>query len=142
MKLHVSLRVADLERAITFYSTLFGEKPVIVREDYAKWDVDDPAVNFVVESGREGTGFDHFGIQVDNEQQLREVTGRMQESGHAYLDVEHTTCCYAVSDKAWVRGAADEPWEGFLTHRHDGAEYGTDRTHLLEDAEGSGKSCC
>lgn len=141
MKLHVSLRVADLEKAIAFYSTLFSEKPVIVRADYAKWDVDDPAVNFVIESGREGTGFDHFGIQVDNEQQLGEVTARMQESGNAYLDVEHTTCCYAVSDKAWVRGAAGEPWEGFLTHRHDSAEYGTDRSHLLPGAENPGKCC-
>lgn len=141
MKLHVSLRVADLEKAIAFYSTLFGAKPVIVREDYAKWDVDDPSVNFVIESGREGTGFDHLGIQVDNEQQLREVTERMQKSGHAYLDLEQTTCCYALSDKAWVRGAAGEAWEGFLTHRHDRAEYGTDRAHLLKGAENRGKCC-
>ena len=130
MKLHVSMRVEDFDRATEFYSTLFGLQPSMVRENYAKWDVQDPPVNFVIESGREGYGFDHLGIQVETEQELDDLASRMKDSGQPYLDVESGTCCFAKSDKAWVRGAAREPWEGFLTHSHDSEEYGDHLVHL------------
>ncbi len=133
MKLHISLKVADLDQSIQFYSTLFAKSPDIVREDYAKWDVDDPCVNFVVESGRDETGFDHLGIQAENQQQLDDLMIRIRESNRPQLDLETTTCCYAKSDKAWVRGTANERWEAFLTHSHDSKEYGQDSAHLLPE---------
>jgi hypothetical protein len=131
MKLHVSMRVEDLDKAMSFYSTLFDLQPILVRENYAKWDVTDPAVNFVVESGRGTIGFDHIGIQVDSEEQLADLATRMKDSANPFLDVESTDCCFAKMDKAWVRGEADEPWEGFLTHNQDNENYGTDREKSL-----------
>jgi len=145
MKLHVSMNVPDLESAIQFYSDLFATKPVIVRKNYAKWDVENPAVNFVVESGRENTGFDHIGIQANDETELEELSNRMEKTGNPYLDVEKTTCCYAKMEKAWVRGEANEPWEGFLTHAHDAEEYGTDREGILPNKHAvtpNVKPCC
>ena len=41
-------------------------------------------------------------------------------------------------DKAWVKGAAGEKWEAFLTHSHDEAEYGQDREQCLDDMYASG----
>lgn len=131
MKLHISLKVDDLKQSIEFYSTLFAKSPDIVREDYAKWDVEDPSVNFVVESKRTSSGFDHVGIQAENQQQLDELMSRIKQSDRPQLDLERTSCCYAESDKAWVRGTANERWEVFLTHRHDVEDYGQDRCHLL-----------
>ena len=131
MKLHISLKVDDLDRSIQFYSTLFAKSPDIVHEDYAKWDVDDPSVNFVIELGRESVGFDHFGIQAENREQLDNLVARIKESERPQLELEATTCCYARSDKAWVRGTANERWEAFLTHSHDSEEYGEDSAHLL-----------
>ncbi|MBX2882325.1 MAG: glyoxalase/bleomycin resistance/dioxygenase family protein [Granulosicoccus sp.] len=145
MKLHVSMNVPDLKDAIRFYSNLFATEPMIVRENYAKWDVENPAVNFVVESGRENTGFDHIGIQVSDEEELEQLTTRMENTGNPYLGVEKTTCCYAKMEKAWVRGEANEPWEGFLTHAHDSEEYGTDREGILPDRHqvtADQKPCC
>ncbi|MXZ81610.1 MAG: glyoxalase/bleomycin resistance/dioxygenase family protein [Gammaproteobacteria bacterium] len=131
MKLHISLKVEDLDNSIRFYSTLFSKKPDIVRDDYAKWDVEDPPVNFVIESGRGETGLDHVGIQADNPEQLDDLVHRIRKSDQPQLDLESTTCCYAKSDKAWVRGTAGERWEAFLTHSHDSEEYGQDSAHLL-----------
>ena len=131
MKLHVSMKVSELETAVKFYSTLFGQEPVVVREGYAKWDVDNPAVNFVVESGHDSLGFDHIGIQASDEDELVNLAERMKDTGGPFLDVQQTNCCFAKMEKAWVRGPSNEPWEGFLTHSHDNEEYGEDRDTRL-----------
>lgn len=35
-RLHVHVGVEDLDRSMSFYSTLFGAQPVVVKSDYAK----------------------------------------------------------------------------------------------------------
>ncbi len=132
MKLHVSMKVRDFPAAKRFYTQLFGQAPVIEKAAYAKWDVTEPAVNFVIEAGKGKAGLDHLGIQAETGDELGALAGRMRESGHAFVDVEKASCCYAKMDKAWVKGAAGEKWEAFLTHSHDEPEYGGDREHLLD----------
>ncbi len=132
MKLHVSMKVRDFESAIRFYSTLFNQEPLIRKDGYAKWDVQDPAVNFVIEAGQDEGGLDHLGIQVESREELDPLVDRMRGMGRAFLDIECTTCCYAKMEKAWVKGEADEKWEAFLTHSHDQEEYGEDREQLLD----------
>ena len=132
MKLHVSMKVDDFDRALDFYSALFDRASLIRKDGYAKWDVDDPAVNFVIEQGREKTGLDHLGIQVETSDELDSLAERMRDTGRPFLDVEKTTCCYAKMEKAWVKGEAQEKWEAFLTHSHDEEEYGEDREHRLD----------
>ncbi|MFT5111443.1 MAG: hypothetical protein ACI8P9_000763 [Parasphingorhabdus sp.] len=140
MKLHLSMRVEDLESAKMFYSSLFNQPPTLIRENYIKWDVKDPAVNFVVESGRGDKGFDHVGIQVTSDTELQDLAVRMKQTDHKFLDIENTDCCFANMDKAWIKGSANENWEAFLTHHQDSQDYGTDRTDLLEDC--CTTSCC
>ena len=133
MKLHVSMKVEDLVAAREFYTQLFNQQPSIQRNGYIKWDVSDPAVNFVIEEGAGEPGLDHLGIQVENQDQLGDVASRMQQSGQPYLDIEDAQCCYAKMEKAWVKGMTGEKWETFLTHSHDLTEYGEDREHLLDE---------
>lgn len=132
MKLHVSMKVGDLDNAIEFYSALFNQEPLIKRDNYAKWDVHDPSVNFVVESGHDAGGLDHLGIQVASREELDPLVERMRKTDQPFLDTESTTCCYAKMEKAWVKGVADEKWEAFLTHSHDEEEYGEDREQQLD----------
>ena len=47
-RLHVHVAVADLSRSIGFYSTLFAAEPTVRKDDYAKWMLDDPRVNFAI----------------------------------------------------------------------------------------------
>lgn len=143
MKLHVSMKVTDFQRAIGFYSDLFNRPPVVLKDDYAKWDVDDPAVNFVVEPGE--ARLDHLGIQVETASELDALAERIPGSGQPFVDVAKAHCCYAKSEKAWVRGSAGERWEAFLTHSHDEAEYGEDRGEILESLPATGQTsadCC
>ena len=133
MRLHISMRVDNLAESIKFYSALFNQAPTFTRDNYAKWDVEDPNVNFVIESMGEGAGVDHFGIQVENTEELQSLSSRMNESGHPYLGIERGTCCYADIEKSWVKGPTGEKWETFLTHSQTSEKYGEDREHLLDD---------
>ena len=72
-RLHVHVAVDDLETSKAFYATLFGAAPSVVKDDYAKWMLEDPRVNFAISSrGRVG-GLDHLGIQVDSAEELADI---------------------------------------------------------------------
>src|SRR3546814_311828 len=50
-RLHVHVGVEDIDRSVTFYSTLFDVEPTVRQDDYAKWMLDDPRVNFAISAG-------------------------------------------------------------------------------------------
>ena len=68
-RFHVHVHVADLDQSVGFYSTLFGTAPARVEADYAKWMLDDPALNFAI-STRGAAGIDHLGVQTDDAAEL------------------------------------------------------------------------
>ena len=114
-RFHVHLHVDDLGRSIGFYSKLFGAEPARVEADYAKWMLDDPAVNFAISTRGERAGIDHLGIQVDDERALAELKARARAADLSLLDEGATTCCYARSEKHWVTDPQGVAWEHFHT---------------------------
>lgn len=113
-RFHVHIHVEDLSRNITFYSKMFGTQPARVESDYAKWMLDEPAVNFAISTRGHGhLGLDHLGIQVDNETDLATLKAQAQTADLALIDEGSTTCCYARSDKHWVVDPQGLPWEHF-----------------------------
>jgi catechol 2,3-dioxygenase-like lactoylglutathione lyase family enzyme len=115
-RLHVHVGVNDLNQSIGFYSTLFGMKPTVVKDDYAKWMLEDPRVNFAISAGLHARkGIEHLGIQVDNGEELSEVYGRLKDVGRPVLEEGKTTCCYAKSEKSWVSDPDGVVWEAFHT---------------------------
>jgi catechol 2,3-dioxygenase-like lactoylglutathione lyase family enzyme len=115
-RLHVSINVSNLENSIRFYADLFGEQPTVTRPDYAKWMLDDPSVNFVLEHSSQSTGLTHAGIQTENEAELNEVFERMKSAELPFLEEGMTECCYAKSEKSWTHDPDGLPWEAFFTH--------------------------
>ena len=132
MKLHLSLAVQNFDASVSFYSELFKQEPKVLQDGYAKWDVESPSVNFVIEHTTGTQGVDHMGIQVESDEELQQLAGRLRESGRPFLDLERLDCCHATMDKAWVKGMADEKWEVFLTHRHDLDHYGDSQKEALD----------
>ncbi|MEP6954453.1 MAG: ArsI/CadI family heavy metal resistance metalloenzyme [Solirubrobacteraceae bacterium] len=114
---HLALTVTDVERAIPFYSALFGTTPEKVRPGYAKFSVADPALNFTLNEGeRSGLGaFNHAGIQVAATADVLATRDRLAAAGLDIVDERETTCCYALQDKLWVRDPDGTPWEVFAT---------------------------
>lgn len=114
-RFHVHVHVADLEQSIGFYSTLFGAKPARAEADYAKWMLDDPALNFAISTRGAAPGIDHLGLQTDDPAELAAMKSRAETAGAALLDEGSTTCCYARSEKHWVTDPTGIAWEHFHT---------------------------
>ena len=114
-RFHVHVHVADLGQSIGFYSTMFGSAPARVESDYAKWMLDDPALNFAISTRGVAAGIDHLGLQTDDPAELATLKARAEAAGAALLDEGTTTCCYARSDKHWVTDPAGIAWEHFHT---------------------------
>ena len=124
-RLHVNLSVTDMEKSINFYNTLFSAEPTVVKEDYAKWMLEDPRVNFAISTHGSQDGLDHLGIQVEDDTELHEVYDRLKSADAKVIETGATTCCYAQSEKSWIFDPDNVAWETFLTHG-ESPIYGTD----------------
>src|SRR6185503_16169078 len=105
--------------------------PTVVKSDYAKWMLDDPRVNFAISTRTGDSGVDHLGIQVDSREELATIAGRLATAGETLAEQTATTCCYAQSDKAWVKDPEGISWETFYTFGA-ATEYGEDLTEQLD----------
>lgn len=114
-RMHLHVAVDDLHKSISFYSTLFGTGPSVVKPDYAKWMLDDPLVNFAISQRGMKAGLDHIGIQVEDEAELKEIQQRLEQADLSMLTETGTTCCYAKSDKHWVQDPSGIAWETYRT---------------------------
>lgn len=115
---HLALTVTDVQRSIPFYRALFGAEPSKVKPGYAKFEVDDPALNFTLNEGQrdELGALNHVGIQVSSTDDVLAARLRLRKEGLEPSDEMDTTCCYARQDKIWVSDPDGTPWEVFTTH--------------------------
>jgi catechol 2,3-dioxygenase-like lactoylglutathione lyase family enzyme len=114
-RLHVHVAVHDLKQSIRFYSTLFGATPLVEKDDYAKWMLDDPRVNFAISKRGAKTGLDHLGIQAENGEELEDIGSRLAQADVSLLPQKGASCCYAKSDKYWTIDPQGIAWESFHT---------------------------
>ncbi|MDO9224084.1 MAG: ArsI/CadI family heavy metal resistance metalloenzyme [Caulobacter sp.] len=143
-RLHLHIAVEDLTRSIGFYSTLFGAEPTVVKDDYAKWMLEDPRVNLAIsQRDRVAPGVDHVGVQAETAAELAEMATRLKAAGETTFDQEATTCCYAKSDKSWVTDPSGVRWETFHT-LGEATTYGEDEVlpASVPAAAVAKASCC
>jgi catechol-2,3-dioxygenase len=114
-RFHIHIGVKGLGKSVQFYSTLFGQKPAKLKEDYAKWMPDDPRINFAISTRVGEVGVDHLGIQVDQDSELAELTDRLKKAEVGVFDEGETTCCSVESKKAWVQDPSGIAWEAYRT---------------------------
>jgi len=136
-RLHVHLAVENRQKNIEFYSTMFGAKPTVQHDDYAKWMLDDPRVNFAISNRSEQIGLDHLGIQAENDQELQDIKQCLDKTQVSIETQEGTSCCYAESDKHWVTDPQGIAWESF----HSLKSIPTFNTEKAVVDDG-GSSCC
>ena len=99
-RLHVHVAVENLEKSIRFYSALFAATPTKVETDYAKWMMDEPAVNFAISQRGAAPGIDHLGLQTDDEAELIGWLHRAQDERAAVVlnPAAFTHYSYALRD--------------------------------------------
>jgi catechol 2,3-dioxygenase-like lactoylglutathione lyase family enzyme len=114
-RFHVHVSVSNLQESIRFYSKLFGSEPARVEDDYAKWMLDDPFINFAISQRQAKVGLDHLGFQLAEAVELQAARGRLQAADATMVQQTNAACCYARSDKYWVTDPSGITWETFHT---------------------------
>jgi catechol 2,3-dioxygenase-like lactoylglutathione lyase family enzyme len=114
-RFHVHVAVDNLTESTRFYSAMFGAQPSVEKNDYAKWMLDDPRINFAISTRGNQAGVNHLGFQAENAAELADIHARLREADSAIVAEEGTNCCYAKSDKYWVTDPSGIAWESFHT---------------------------
>jgi catechol 2,3-dioxygenase-like lactoylglutathione lyase family enzyme len=137
-RMHIHMSVDNLQKNIDFYSTMFGSEPTVEHDDYAKWMLDDPRINFAISNRSEKLGLDHLGIQAENDEELKLIKQQLDETQAPIEAQEGAACCYARSDKYWVTDPQGIAWESF----HSLNEIPTFNEEKPQSEEGSSSACC
>lgn len=135
LKPHISLNVKSVGESVEFYKKLFGIEPMkfingntptdspvhqeegeASRFGYAKFDVEDPPLNFVLNEipYKEGGTLSHLGLQVASTDDVLKTRERWTEAGLLTVDEMKVDCCYALQDKTWARDPDGNEWEVFV----------------------------
>ncbi len=114
-RFHVHVAVHDLEQSIRFYSALFGAEPSVKKDDYAKWMLEDPRINFAISNRSDKAGVNHLGLQAENGAELEDIGSRLAQADVATTAQKGASCCYAKSDKYWTVDPQGIAWESFHT---------------------------
>lgn len=114
-RMHIHVGVKNLKESISFYSKMFATAPTIEKTDYAKWQLEDPKINFAISARGAAEGLNHLGIQVEDATELSDMKSRLDTLQAELVEEEGTACCYAKSDKYWVNDPSGIPWETFHT---------------------------
>lgn len=124
-RVHMSINVKNLAQSVAFYRVFFETNPVKVREGYAKFSLDDPAINFTVNefpNSTEVPASGHFGIQVKDTDAVTRAFERLKTHDFKITDESGVACCYAVQSKIWVADPDGFRWEIFVTTEADADE--------------------
>jgi hypothetical protein len=112
-RFHMHVVVENLDLSTRFYTALFGTGPTTVREDFIKWSLDDPSLNFVITSRGHVPGLDHVGIQIDTDEELEDLQRRLTAARITGQTQENVACCYERSNKHWTLDPQGIAWEAF-----------------------------
>ncbi|UCC15370.1 MAG: VOC family protein [Gammaproteobacteria bacterium] len=112
MRLQLALNVSNLERAVAYYSRLFGVAPHKRKPGYANFAIDDPALKLVLfEKPEAKERLNHLGVEVFDEASLDASIDRVQSSDLAATRRSTSVCCHAEQDKIWSVAPDGERWE-------------------------------
>jgi catechol 2,3-dioxygenase-like lactoylglutathione lyase family enzyme len=115
-KVHIALNVNDVDQSVRFYRAMFGAEPMKWKPGYAKFAIDEPALNLTLNhEGKAGDrrALNHLGIEVANTSDVIAAKERFEKAGLATFDETNVDCCYALQDKVWITDPDGYRWEIF-----------------------------
>ena len=134
LKPHLAINVRDVTESTAFYRKLFGVEPSKVRRGYAKFDLENPMLNFTLNQREFGDAgaLSHLGFQVASTGDVLATREQWHARGLVTRDEMQTDCCYATQDKTWVKDPDGNEWEVFVVLNDN----------LPEEAPAWGAACC
>ena len=115
-RLHLALNTKHFQKSIKFYEALFNREPSKIKPGYAKFEVQNPPLNFTLNSADEvaGNQINHLGVEVKVTGDVSKQNERLKLLGMETISEESTVCCYANQDKVWVTDPDGNSWETFV----------------------------
>ena len=114
MRLQLALNVRDLDRAVAFYSRMFGVEVHKRKPGYANFAIEDPPLKLVLfEVPDAPERLNHLGVEVFEAAEVGAATDRLRRAGLATRVEDQTTCCYATADKVWATEPDGIRWEWY-----------------------------
>jgi catechol 2,3-dioxygenase-like lactoylglutathione lyase family enzyme len=116
LKAHLAINVRNVAQSIEFYRKMFGIEPSKVRSGYAKFDVQNPPLNFTLNEVpfKDAGALSHMGIQVASSADVLATREKWANAGLLTRDEMQTNCCHALQDKTWVHDPDHNEWEVFV----------------------------
>jgi catechol 2,3-dioxygenase-like lactoylglutathione lyase family enzyme len=112
--LHICLNVADLDASVAFYGALFAHPAAKHQADYAKFELEQPALVLSLIPGAADARkprLNHLGLRVETDEALAALEERLRGAGVDLRVQGETVCCYARAIKLWVEDPDGNPWE-------------------------------
>lgn len=144
LKAHLAVNVRDVEQSIEFYKKMFGIEPSKGRTGYAKFDVQNPPLNFTLNQHQfnERGALSHLGIQVASTEDVLAMREKWTTAGLVPRDEMQTDCCYALQDKTWVNDPDGNEWEVFVVLEDNLPETNLSSACCGETAAPAESACC
>ena len=118
MRPHLSLNVKNVSESVDFYKKVFGINPQKQTNDYAKFDLKEPALNFTMQTAMlNQSKVGHLGIEVDSAEEVLIWQKKLENAGVLNKPEMQTDCCYALQDKVWFQDPDGNAWEVFFVHQ-------------------------
>lgn len=118
MRPHISIDVKNVTATVEFYKKIFGVNPSKFNENYAKFDLKNPNLNFTMQTAKgECSKVSHFGVELESVEEVVDWQKKLESAGLIKAVETGTNCCYAVQDKVWVQDPDGNAWEFFFVHQ-------------------------
>ncbi len=116
VKFHISLNVSNLDRSVNFFRVLFGCEPAKQHKDYAKFEIDEPALVLSLIPGphRAAGALNHAGLRLADSDALLEVQTRLESAGWQTDRQQDVECCHSRQTKFWVTDPDGTLWELYV----------------------------
>ncbi len=131
---HISLVVKDLDANVAFYTDLFGRAPKIQKSDYAKWELDDPKLNFSIDTHGDKYGVNHLGIEEESTEKVEASLDRYKRKDIDVFGEGQIVCGYHRTDKGWITDPQAVLWEIFYSPEVT-PHYGCTGEEVTEEVE-------
>lgn len=93
-RFHVQAAMDDLAGNIELSKALFAAEPSVVKDDCAKWQLEDARANFAIAARGAEAGLEHPGIQVDSADELAELQSGLARAEGPVVEEPADGGCY------------------------------------------------
>ncbi|MEM7671922.1 MAG: ArsI/CadI family heavy metal resistance metalloenzyme [Verrucomicrobiota bacterium] len=111
-RLQLALNVADLEKAIDFYTQMFGVELNKRKPGYANMIIQNPPVKLCLfEKPESANRVNHLGVEVFDDATIDEAASRLEAANINHTMEKEEVCCFAAQNKVITHDPDGSMWE-------------------------------